>query len=36
MGPSEEAEALGRTLAEQLQAAGAADILSAARNGVTG
>jgi hydroxymethylbilane synthase len=36
MGPSEEAEALGRTLAEQLHAAGAADILSAARNGVTG
>jgi len=36
MVPSEEAEALGRTLAEQLQAAGAADILSAARNGVTG
>jgi len=36
MGRGEEAEALGRTLAEQLQAAGAADILSTARNGVTG
>ncbi|MFL6281027.1 MAG: hydroxymethylbilane synthase [Vicinamibacterales bacterium] len=36
MGPSEEAETLGRTLAEELQAGGAADILSAARNSVTG
>jgi hydroxymethylbilane synthase len=35
-GPAGEAETLGRTLAEQLRAAGAADILSAVGNGVTG